>query len=419
MTHSNLIDLYIFPYFFLILIIFLFLNKKKFQFVGKDILLIFFFTTILATVCWGLMTINDDSSEFYEDISSGFYDNMSLFEISINGQNSPLAIWLWIRLYRIFDYLHFGNSPLIGVYFNSLLNVIAYCFYYMLMLAVEKHEQIVYNKKTFFALFIFSGVNLLLGTSHFRDSMLVATIAFYSYFSYKFYIKRTSLPLYSLITFGVIWCVFWLRLSYTIIPFIIFLVSFLKHYWESKVLIGSFLIVATICSIAILTSESFGLLREVSSRSDGIVTDAGLSGILFNANFFVRIILLPVYFFSYPFPITSYFTLARMGDLFGFCNTLFLILIFPATVIRAIAYAREYKKRRSVFFLLGIFIICFYAVLFSSFEFRHAAPFLPLLFIMLSDQSLKGRNLLLSKVISTLWLLLIFIFNMMVILVRG
>lgn len=419
MSYSHLIDLYIFPYCFLILLFFFFRNRKKYQFVGKDILIIFLFTAFLATACWGLFTINDDSSEFYEDIFSGFYDDMSLFEISINGQNSPLAIWLWVRLYRICGYLHLGNSPLIGVYFNILLNVIAYYYYFMLMIAIEKKEEVSYNKKTFLLLFLFSGVNLLLGTSHFRDSMLVAVIAFYCYHSYNFFNGAKKFSYYLPITIVVLWCIFWLRLSYTIIPFIIFLVSFLKRYWKSKLLIGTFVFSAALFAVIILTLPSFAVLREVSNRNEAIVTDAGLSGILFNANFLIKILLLPVYFFSYPFPITSYFVQARVGDLFGFFNTLFLIIIFPAAVVKTFTYAREYKKRASVFFLLGIFLISLYAILFSSFEFRHASPFFPLLFIILSDNRLKVKNLLFNKVANLVWLVLIFVFNILVMLIHG
>jgi hypothetical protein len=418
MSYINLLDLYIFPYTLLIFLSFFFLNRKKFEFIGKDVLYIFLFTAFLATISWSTLTINDDSSEFYEDIFSGLYDDMSLLEISINGQNSPLAIWLWVRLYRFFGYLNLGKSPLIGVYFNIILNVIAYYFYFMLMIKIGKIEKVFYNKQVFFTLFFLSGVNLLLGTSHYRDSMQLALIAFYCYHSYNFSIGNKAHLYYLLITTAVVWCTFWLRMSYTVIPFVIFSFSFLIRYWKSKLLITFFLFALVFFIFIILNLPSFGLIKEVSSRNESILSESGTSTILFNANIFTKVLLFPIYFFSFPFPISAYFIQTpRMQEYFRFFNTLFLIIIFPSSLVKSYTYFGKYKKRASVFFILGVFLVNFYAILFSSFEFRHVAPFIPLLFIILSDRSLNNNKNIL-QITRVFWLISLLIFNIIIILVR-
>ena len=399
-------------YFLLILITSIFFNRPKYDFVGKDLLIIFFFTSFIATIGWGVLSINDDSSEFYEDVLSGYYDEMSLFEISVNGQNGPLAIYICIRLYQFFGFFKMGNSPMIGVYFNCLLNVISYFYFHKLIIAVEKFENASYNKNLFFLLFFLSGVNMLLGTSHFRDSMQLIIIAFYCYISYRFSTVNKNLIYYLLVSLLVFWCTFWLRVSYTIIPLIILLISFLIRYWKYKLVVITFSILSVLFIFLILSLPNFTVLQEVSSRKEGIIEDAGNTQILFNSNFLIKTLFFPVYFFSYPFPISSFFIVTpRLGDLFRFFNTIYLIIIFPISLVKAFSFAAEYKKRSSVFFLLGIFLICFYAILFSSFEFRHTAPFFPLLFIILSDKTLKiNRNFL--KIISFIWFIFIFILNL-------
>jgi hypothetical protein len=290
--------------------------------------------------------------------------------------------------------------------------VISYFYFYKLIIAINKFENASYNKNLFFLLFFLSGVNMLLGTSHYRDSIQLFIIAFYCNFSYRFSIANKNLIYYLLISFLVIWFTFWLRVSYTIIPFIILLISFFIRYWKYKIVIITFSILSVLFIIFMLNLENFTVLREVSSRKEVIIEDAGKTQILFNSNFLIKTLLFPIYFFSYPFPISSFFIdTPRLGDLFRFLNTIFLIIIFPISLVKAFSFAGEYKKRVSVFFLLGIFLICFYAILFSSFEFRHTAPFFPLLFIILSDKTLKINSNFL-KIISLIWFILIFILNL-------
>ena len=322
-----------------------------------------FLYCLIGIISLNFIGINEDSFENFFSLRNSFYSNLSLIEISVF-ENGPLAIFIWTFLYD------FINNEIVFILLTITIHtIITVIIYYMLTLGLDTS-----GKKLNFALFLFTLPTMVLLNSHLYRDLYVVLITVYVFYFLNY--STRSFFSYSLLFLSLVSLFFIREASF----FINFLIIFCFVLYDSfkRFSYLYYLLFLTFFYFFIINfsffTEQFGIVRELSSAK--MDNSSGASSFALS-----NPITRSLYFFIIPFP---FFTIYN----FSIPNLLWLTLpiyklYFLVILLKNIKLFNNYLFKKN---LIIFFIIPFFSIVFTSFEFRHFLPFFLITYAIFSHR---------------------------------
>jgi hypothetical protein len=327
---------------------------------------------------------------------------------SLRHHNAPLAIVIWQQVYIVAWWLKLTFGPYSGVMFNAFVMGIVASF----SVATARElfgngERMLYRVGT---LVSFNGLLILLGALLLRDCFttllivlvlwalvrwlarpvllnLLVAVALISIASYALaYLRAQSVPLLAL--FGVLALLFW----------------FLGKTLDA----GRAVAVAVALGVVLIASPSlaryFGAVDEIRERSDASLVTAIRKNdserslavrYLIDQPLPIRLVMTMGFLAIYPMPLWRFFD----SDGFDYhwikgYNGLFQLVVMPLLILGCLQVFRQFRENRQAaartLFIFACVFAGIIAVVGTSAEQRHLAPFIPAMMIIAAVPDMRN-----------------------------